>query len=80
MEPALVEDVFLLSKVNIDHPSITITADDAELPFYDKALYGIARYPDEVTSIVIDVLDNFKVMDRDMDLKTEVASYNLRAA
>jgi len=80
IDPKLVEDVFLLSKVSIDHPSITIVADDAELPFYDKALYDIARYPDEFTSLIIDVLTDFKVMDREIDLKTEVASYQLRVA
>jgi hypothetical protein len=69
-------DLSLLSKVSIDYPKMIVSTGD--LPYYGIAEYGVAEYPQEVSSFFILPDEHYKIIGRDIDLKKGVIKFEMR--
>jgi hypothetical protein len=74
-----VAELFLLDKVAIDFPTIPVESAEGDLPLYDSALYDSAFYPQGLFNISIEMLDNWKIIERKFDVKNEIFHFRLRA-
>lgn len=72
--------VFLLDKVSVNYPQVQIAANLNTLPIYDQAQYDSgAVYSDSLYNLSIEAADEWKVMERKFDFKTETMEFKLRA-
>lgn len=81
LETPLAEDVLalaVLSKVNIDYPTVYTPFDDSPLPRYGQVVYGGAKYPYGQWSLTIPTTKTFKIMGRKIDPAKRTIIFKLR--
>lgn len=71
-------DAFLLSKVNIDYPSVYFMKEGQTYPIYDSSIYDEAEYPVAEWSLEIDPLINWMITGRKIDFRNQQITFNLR--
>lgn len=70
--------LFLLDRIQVDHPTIVTGAPGQPIPVYGEARYGQAVYPLKVHNLTIPGFRRFKVLSRDIDVIDETLSLHLR--
>lgn len=79
MTPQIVEDIFLLDKINIDYPADYRGSEDEGLPaIYGKAIYGTDTYIRAVSSLIIDIATNWKILNRNVVIKNHMITFRIR--
>ena len=79
MTTPIVEDIYLLDKINIDLPSDYRGTEDGSLPaIYGTAVYGEQNYITATSSLVIDVATNWKILNRSMNIKKDKLTFKVR--
>jgi len=69
----------LLDRVNVDSPAQTELAEgESEFPYYGSAVYGTARYPTVIPGIVISNLEDYKIINKRVNLNRETIDFELR--
>lgn len=59
-------DLRVLDKVVVDYPNVGIN-DSAPIPYWDLAVWDVAKYPNEVLPITIESTARFKLLSRNID-------------
>jgi hypothetical protein len=73
-------NLFLLDRIQVDHPSVLSIPPGSFLPYYDSvATYdGLAAYPIEEYALTIDGNKRFKIMARAISLSEQTITLSLR--
>lgn len=71
-------ELFFLDKVNVDYPTVYFAAEGRNLPFYGIAQYDQDYYPIPEDFMTIDVNTNWRVMARNIDVKSQLLEFELR--
>jgi len=79
MYPQIVEDIFLLDKINIDYPADYRGNEDDSLPArYGSARYGTSKYIQAVSSLIINVATDWKILNRSISIKNHKITFKIR--
>jgi hypothetical protein len=68
----------MLSKVNIDLPSITLDPDGLPVAYYGKSEYGSSYYAQEINNIKILSTTSWKVLGRSINVENDLIEFELR--
>jgi len=69
----------LLDKVQVDYPTIYFPTDEQDsIPFYGSASYEIDTYPDSLFTLTIDAEERYKIISKQINVKSETMSLDLR--
>lgn len=71
-------DLEILDRVAIIYPNVYFPATDAGLPIYGVAIFGEAVLPYGEWSLTLDDTTNFKILGKDISIKSEVITFYLR--
>lgn len=72
-------NLFLLDKINIDYPADYRANLDDSLPArYGTARYGESRYIQAVSSMIIGVATNWKILNRSVNVKNQTITFKVR--
>jgi hypothetical protein len=72
--------LFILDRIAIDYPTVYRAADPSRgLPIYSKAIYGTDKYPLGDFAFTITTSTNYKVMERQINIKNQKIRLKLRA-
>lgn len=79
MYSPIVNDIFLLDKINVDYPADYRGNEDDKLPAtYGTAVYGTDSYIQANSSLIIDVSINWKVLNRNINVKQHTITFKIR--
>jgi len=67
----------LLDRVSIDYPNVFLPQEN-ELPLYDKAVYGVDKYPEGLFSFVINDFDHYKILERRIGFNNGFINFHCR--
>ncbi|AHZ84641.1 hypothetical protein Bb109J_c1951 [Bdellovibrio bacteriovorus] len=70
--------LFLLDRVKVDYPTVYFTEPGENIPIYGIARYGEARYPFGEFSLQISPLEEFKILNRSVNVKDQYIELTLR--
>lgn len=76
---AIVKGIFLLDKINIDYPSdYRANEDDTLVARYAQQRYGQATYVQSISSLIIDVATNWKILNRTIQVRNHKITFKVR--
>lgn len=79
MTTPIISELFLLDRINIDYPADYRGNEDDELPAtYGKAIYGRSSYIQAVSSLIIDVGIDWKILNRNISIKDHIITFKIR--
>lgn len=68
----------LLDKIQVDYPTVFVSADDSPLPIYGISKYGSSRYPIGQWSMTLSTSTNFKIIGIKYNLRKGTITFKLR--
>lgn len=68
----------LKDKVNIDYPTVYVSADKNPIPRWGAATWGAFTWPIGQFSLLIQPIDNFKIMAKQINVKNDTITFDLR--
>lgn len=74
-----IANVGLLSRVTIDYPLVPLESTSETVARYGTAIYGTDRYAAGLFNLFIDPADEWKVMERQINIREETVILKLRA-
>lgn len=75
----ILENIFFLDKIKIDYPAdYRVESEETLVARYGSATYGSSRYLQAISSLIIDVSTDWKVLNRKLDIKNHKVTLRVR--
>lgn len=79
MNTEIVEEVFLLDRINIDYPADYRLNEDGSIPArYGSAIYGQSTYINAISSLVINKAVDWKILNRSLSVRGSTINFRIR--